>query len=51
MSMTRSATASTGIILGNTDSTDIQLNMLDMNQDGDVNVIDIVEMIHYVLDN
>ena len=39
------------IILGNTDSTDEQLNVLDMNQDGDVNVIDIVEMIHYVLAN
>ena len=37
------------IILGNTDSTNEQLNVLDMNQDGDVNVIDIVEMINYIL--
>jgi len=33
------------------DSTDEQLNVLDMNQDGDVNVIDIVEMINYILLN
>ena len=37
------------IILGNTESTDEELMVLDINQDSNVNVLDIVEMINYIL--
>ena len=37
------------IILGNTDYTSEQLMALDINQDGNVDVLDVVELINYIL--